>query len=485
MSVPPSMGVDGALVGAQAGAMAPHETDARGEELSRLETQLARTPRDASLHLRRVELLSSLGRHAEAVAAAEALLALAPKAPEAWSELGAAYLAWGRHEAAELALRTAASLAPGDPEHAYNLALAWLALWRLDDAAQLLDQVVKAAPAHHRAWANLAFACGWLGLFDDEAFALDRALALAPDEPHYRWSRSLSLLRAGRWREGWEAYEARYRIHPTPAVARTWSGELLPGKTLLVAAEQGFGDTFQFVRHLAAARARVGRLVLACHPPLVYYLKSLSVADEVVPFGTPCEAAATVRLLSLPLVLETPEPAGASVPYLRADARRVAEWRARLAPDGRFIVALGWQGSRAYAADRHRSFPLASMRPLLEAPGLRFVSVQKDADAAELRAFPSVERLEGLDADGAFVDTAAVLACADAVVSSDTALVHLAGGMGRPAWAALGEVADWRWGRTGRSSPWYPTMRLVRREPGGDWADVFARIRDDLAVLRG
>lgn len=452
-------------------------------ELSRVEGLLAGAPREASLLLRRVELLSSLGRHADAVAAAEALLSIAPKAPEAWSELGAAYLAWGRLEAAELALRTAASLAPKDPEHAFNLALAWLALWKLDDAAQLLEQVVKASPSHHRAWANLAFACGWLGLYDDEAFALDRAVALAPDEPQYRWSRSLSLLRAGRWQQGWAEYETRYRIHPTPAVQRTWNGESMAG-TLLVAAEQGFGDTFQFVRHLAEARARVGRLVLMCHAPLVSYLKSMSIADEVVPFGAPVDAAATVRLLSLPLVLGSFEPSSAPVPYLRADPDRVSTWRARLGEDGRPLVAIGWQGSKAYAADHLRSFSLASVRPLLETPGLRFVSVQKGAEAAELAAFPMVERLVDLDADGAFLDTAAVLACADAVVSSDTALVHLSGALGRPTWLALGEVADWRWGRQGETSPWYATMRLVRREAGGDWSGVFARIRAELMAAR-
>jgi len=420
-----------------------------------------------------------------ALARAEQGVARRPFSAEAWSELGGVYLDASRPEAAELALRQAAGLAPGEPEHRYNLALALQLLGRPDEAQALLERVVVERPGHARAHANLAQACEALGLHDAQLDHVTRACALAPDEASFAWNRALALLRLGRWEEGWKAYEARYSLFPTPDVVSTWDGREAPDETLVVATEQGFGDTFQFARHLAAARARVGRLVLAVHAPLVPFLRDQQLADEVVTHDQAPKARLSTRLMSLPLLLGS----GSRVAWERplvARPERVALWRERLGTDLP-VVVVAWQGSRAYRLDGLRSPPVTALRSLLDGLEATLVSVQKGEatglSSLGLASARVVEPGEEIDADGAFLDTAAIVAASDLVVTSDTAVAHLAGAMGRPVFVALPHVADWRWGTGGEATTWYPTMRLFRQSRPGDWAAVFGAMRAAILAL--
>ncbi|MFM2151692.1 MAG: hypothetical protein RL199_127 [Pseudomonadota bacterium] len=416
-----------------------------------------------------------------ALGRAEGRVAQRPTSPEAWSELGGVWLDAGRPEAALPALEHAAALAPSEPEHRYNLALALLSLTRFGEARRLLERVVAERPMHARAFGNLGAALEGLGLHEAQLEACRKACALVPEDDAFRWNLALALLRLGRYREGWEAYESRYARFPTPAVERTWRGDERPGETLVVAAEQGFGDTFQFLRLLRHARARVGRLVLAVHAPLVPLLSSMGLADEVVPHAAMPAVPLRTRLMSLPLLVDRPEPE-TDAPVISAPPARVEAWRNRLGTE-RPVVAVAWQGSRAYAADVRRSPPVAVLGGLLDGLEATVVSVQRgEPDRAlaglGLEGPHVVEPGDALDRDGAFLDTVAILTVSDLVVTSDTAVAHLAGVLGRPVFVALPHVADWRWGTGGPSTPWYPTMRLFRQPSPGDWGAVFRSMRE-------
>jgi len=192
--------------------------------------------------------------------------------------------------------------------------------------------------------------------------------------------------------------------------------------------------------------------------------------------------------LSLPAILgTTPEDAAAGGAYLAADPERVERWRAALDAIPGFKIGISWQGNPAYHLDRFRSPPLAEFRPIARLPDVSLVSLQQGVGAeqvADVREIFSVATLGGVaDGDGAFVDTAAIVTRLDLVITSDTALTHLAGALGVPTWVVLPHAADWRWGVAGDSCPWYPTVRLFRQPRPGDWKSVFRRVAQEASRL--
>jgi len=453
-------------------------------ERERLERHLQRHPSALAEGLQLAQLLGAQKFYAEAVARCEQLLAHHPQQPLVWAELGGAYLDWGRWAAAEAALRIAAQLAPGEPEHRYNLAVALQRLWRLEEAESLQRHVVAQRPDHDRAWVNLGGVLSWLARHDEEQAALERAVALAPDNASARWNLSLSLLRQERWAEGWRAYEARYRVFDRPTVACTWDGTPRPGSTLWLFAEQGLGDTLQFVRFVPQARARVGRVVLVAQPALVPLLRTQALADEVVAQAEPPAGALTARLMSLPHLLGLADAASLGGDTYLTAPETTLRWSADEDAATR-CVALAWQGSRGYRADALRSPPLAALRPLLQAARVRWCSVQR-GDGTEQLDDPAwdvpVTRLPAeADGAGAFVDTAGLLTQCAALVTSDTAVAHLAGALGVPTCLLLAHTADWRWGVSGDRSPWYASLRLCRQTRPGDWGSAVRQAAQVLA----
>jgi hypothetical protein len=290
------------------------------------------------------------------------------------------------------------------------------------------------------------------------------------------------MLAQGRYGEGWRLYEWR-RAMPDFAIRRInappWDGSLLGERRLLVHAEQGLGDTLQFIRYLPLLGAKGGNTVFMCPPALAPLLAG---ARHLPPLATepPNRFDVEAPLLSLPQLLGIAEPyvppGGA---YLAPDPARIERWRSRLPREGRRI-GIAWQGSRDYRDDRRRSIPLPEFAPLAHLPGVRLVSLQKGGGSEQIAERPWREEItafgDDLDRDGAFLDTAAIMAALDLVVTSDTAIAHLAGALGVPVSVALCHRPDWRWGVAGDRSPWYPAMRLFRQESPGDWAGVFARI---------
>jgi hypothetical protein len=279
---------------------------------------------------------------------------------------------------------------------------------------------------------------------------------------------------------------------PRPFPQPLWLGESdLTGKTILVHAEQGLGDTLQFLRYVPSIAARGGAVVLevqpallpllAAQPQLMAHLASLHAYGDALPhFDCHCP------LLSLPLALGTMlETIPGGVPYIDADPARVIAWRTELRSGDEPRIGLVWAGAKGHANDRNRSLPLTLLRPLLQRGDLRFVALQREqreGDAAILAASGVVDaggRLETL------ADTTAIIAGLDLVITVDTSIAHLAGAMGKPIWVLLPFCPDFRWLIERDDSPWYPSARLFRQTAAGDWAGVVKRVSEALVGAAG
>lgn len=442
-------------------------------------------PEDPAVRCDLGNVLKALGRVDEAVVHHRRMAELCPDSPQALSNLGTTCAKAGQADQALDLLRRAVALDPGHAELRYNLGNVHLAAGNFADAAEAFTRATGISPSHVRAHANLGVAYKELGRLGDGERSLRAALDLAPGDADAGWNLGLALLMAGDWEAGWAAYECRRRI-PDFAMRRldrpAWDGAALDGRSLLVHAEQGLGDTLQFVRYLSLLADADVRFWCqdALAPLLRGFMTPLTLASDPPP-RTDLHAS----LLSLPHLLGVapplvPQPAA----YLSAEPKRVARWSRKL--DGeKFNIGIAWQGRPDYAADSRRSIALGHFAPIAEQSGVRLVSLQQGHGAEQIETLGWRERIldlgPELDRDGAFLDSAAIIAGLDLVITSDTSIAHLAGALGAPVWLALAHVPDWRWGLEGESSPWYPTMRLFRQDRPGDWPGVFERIAARIA----
>ncbi len=444
---------------------------------------------EAQLNLGNVRLAQ--GRVAAAIAAYRALLARRPDHAAAWCNLGAAWHAAGRFDAAIVCTRQALALNPAYADAHSNLGNALAIQGEFAAAVAAYRAAIEAHPDFAAAWANLGATLRDLGRLDEAEHALRTALELAPGSAEAVFNLGLVLLTAGRFATGWALHEARWRTGTMPPRGfpqKQWQGEAPDGRTILVHAEQGLGDTLQFVRYAPLLAARGARVVLEVPAPLVRLLANLPDIAAIIPEGAALPAFDLhCPMMSLPLAFATTLETIPAAPYLHADPMRTARWRDRLPVDGRKI-GLVWAGSprvgepRAHHADRRRSIPLAGFAPLAGMPGLRFVSLQKDA-AADPAAASALGLIEMMDEVADFADTAALVATLDLVIAVDTSVAHLAAAMGKPVWLLSRFDGCWRWlaGRT--DSPWYPSLRLFRQDRPGEWAPVIARVRAALAAF--
>ncbi|HMK84627.1 MAG TPA: glycosyltransferase family 9 protein, partial [Steroidobacteraceae bacterium] len=346
---------------------------------------------------------------------------------------------------------------------------------------------------------NIGIILKRLGRHREAAASFGRALAYKPEDPSARFALAFLYLALGEFALGWPLYEARFDVPALGNPARRfnvprWNGtRLLAGKTLLVHAEQGLGDVIQFCRYLPLLAAQGASVVFEVMPSLKALLRTLPAAIRLVGRGEPLPPVDYYcPLLSLPLAFNTRlDTIPAQVPYLTAEPRRSAHWMQRLGALAGLRVGVAWQGNLAVEKliwARGRSIPLTALEPLAQLPDVRIVSLQKGPGLEQLRDVPFAERIIDLSADldrgpDAFLDTAAVMAGLDLVISSDTSIAHLAGALGRPVWTVLAASPEWRWGLERSDSPWYPTMRLFRQTTDGDWNAVVAAIVEALQNL--
>ena len=471
-----------------------HALKRDADALDCLDKALAIKPDDLQALQNRGAALLTLKRPQDALACFEQVVAREPRNGEALLNRGVTKATLGLNAEALDDFDAALKLAPGQPDVLYNRGNALLQLDRNAEAIADFDRVLAAIPSHTRAWNNRGRALQALNRHDDAAKSFGQAIELQKDYADAHFNQALALLTVGDLRRGFEQYEWRWKRSGMTDTRRgygrpLWLGEFPLGhKTILLHAEQGLGDTIQFARY-ALLLARAGAtVVLEVQPELKALLSDLDgiaschARGETLPaFDVHCP------LGSLPLALKT-EPASipADIPYLHADAQRIAKWQPAMEALPGKRVAFAWAGQVKHANDRNRSIDLKVLEPLLALDGVSFVSIQRelrDNDAGLLAQHANVVHLGGELIDMA--DTAAVAALVDLVIAVDTSVVHLAGSLGRPTWVMLPFTPDWRWTLTGEQSPWYPQMRLFRQPAIADWQNVVVNVRDALARFAG
>ena len=288
---------------------------------------------------------------------------------------------------------------------------------------------------------------------------------------------------------GWPTYEARLNlpgVRPPKLPGRPWQGEPLAGKRVLIYAEQGLGDTINFLRYLPKLQQMAPAELLFLSPPRLRTFLEANVKGVTVigKLASAADVDIAVPLLSLPYKLDSRSLSlPMAAPYLEADGAKVAEWRERLAARAKspndFKVGIAWAGSPSHKNDANRSMPFEALLPLFDLPGASFFSLQIGVRADEVnKAGGRVIDLQR-EVDN-WADTAAAIAALDLVVSVDTSIVHMTGALGRPGWLLLSQIPDWRWGLSGERTDWYPSLRLFRQTSRKDWAGTVAAVRKAL-----
>jgi tetratricopeptide (TPR) repeat protein len=469
-----------------------HQSGKLAEAIEHLQRATRLAPHVALFHANLGEMLRLAGRPRLAADAARRALDIEPKMPAALSNLGVARYELKDYEGAARAQRRAIAVVPNYAEAHSNLGNALHALRQFDEAIACYRRAIELKPDYADAWANLGTTLHHSGSFDEGVAALRRALALASDHANAHAGLGILLLMRGEFGEGWGEYEWRLRSSERkgprfPEIP--WQGEHLAGKHIYVEAEQGFGDTLQFVRYIPLLAARAGKVTLRVHQQLVRLLREslpgITVLGDPVPYQ--CDAV----LLSLPRLFKTRlETIPAGVPYLRAPADAIQRWNSLLGNMEGLKVGIVWAGNPDHVNDSRRSIDIKQLEPLFGVRGVSFASLQLGPHAADLRKLKRSKNLiqdlliHDLSTDlEDFADTAAAIHALDLVITVDTSVAHAAGAIGKPVWVLLPWVTDWRWLLNREDNPWYPTMRLFRQQRGSDWADVIPRLAKELAAV--
>ena len=357
-----------------------------------------------------------------------------------------------------------------------------LELARFEDAAQSYRQALMLLPGLYDAQVALATCLQALGRVEEALTQVETVLAAAPDHAEAHWNRALLLLLQGDYAQGWQEYEWRWKkrrfTSPLHRFSQPlWQGEAAKGRTILIHAEQGFGDTIQFCRYLPLLSDRGFKVLFACHPPLVQLMTTLDQRITVIPLGVPLPPFdCHLPLLSLPLLFTTTlDTIPAELPYLGPPADRLPFWKSVLPAGNRLRAGLCWAG-KTYP-DPGRTLPAALLGRLADCKGIEFVSLQMgDGYEKPLLALTDLTMLIN-----DFSDTAALIDQLDLVITIDTAVAHLAGALGKKCWLLLPFAPDWRWGLLREDSPWYPGMRLYRQKQPKAWEDLLERLVRALA----
>ncbi len=444
-------------------------------------------PNHPTIHFNRGLALRMLGRHDEAGEALRTTLRLKGDHVDALFHLGAVLMDQRRMQEAQLAFRQVLAVRPDYPTAALSLGNARMHMDQSEQALPAYRLAVVVDPTCANSTNNLGAAFMSLCREDDAAPFYRRAIRLVPGSAEYHKNLGTCQLKAGDFDEGGREYEWREEQavwkwkRSFPGKAR-WDGAPLAGRTLLVHFEQGIGDTFQYIRYLAVAKAMGARTVFECQPSLKRFLACAPGIDVLVGHGEPLpDFDVHAPLMSMPyLCRSTPATIPGGVPYLAPEPELAAAWRRRMAEDV-FRIGINW-----HANEVNRSIPLELFEGIARIPGVRLHSLQKVVGLDQLERLRDrlgiVDWTAGMDAgsDG-FVDTAAVMANMDLIISCDTAVNHLAGAMGLNAILVARWFGDWRWMRIPDSSPFYPTMRLFRMAHRNDWAEVMGRVTAEVA----
>jgi tetratricopeptide (TPR) repeat protein len=449
------------------------------EALASLNEAIAGQPESIEALYNSAVALERLNRPAEALERCERVLALEPRHVGALIARGNALLGRAQSEAALSNYERALEIEPGSREALCNAGTALRHLGRYDEALQRYEAALVSDGTFADAWSSRGNVLYEMRRSTEALDAYERAIQLNPDCADAHFGRGMLFMSQGDFARGWAGYEWRLRgpgaahrtrVFPQPV----WQGETsLDGKTILVHAEQGFGDTLQFCRYALLLGARGASVILQVPPPLKSLLSTLRGPVQVVAPGDALPAFdCHCPLLSLPHVFRTDlQGIPNHTPYLYPDDMLVQRWQDVLGSKRQLRVGLAWSGNPEHVNDRSRSIELATLTPLLEVDA-EWISLQEDVRERDARVLDDSGMIRAGEEVGDFADMAALVQSLDLVITVDTSVAHLAGALGRPVWILLRDPAEWRWMRDRADSPWYPSARLFRQQTAGGWQDV-------------
>jgi tetratricopeptide (TPR) repeat protein len=450
---------------------------------------IALAPENAEALVNGGTALRELRRPIEAVAAYDAAIKLRPEYAEAWNHRGTALRELDELADAVRSYDTALSLRPDYADAQLNRSVALRMMGDNAAAIKAARLALELEPGNEAAWTSLGNSLRALGRVPEALASFASAIVHSREPASAQFNHALCLLLLGEFSAGWPEYEFRWHTASMADAARDPGGRLwlgqgdIAGRTILLYAEQGLGDTIQFCRYAPLVAAQGATVLLGVPPTLRSLLRSLGDAVHLVEHARHLPRLDLhCPLMSLPLAFGT--DAGSipgRVPYLTPPEQRRRLWRERLGPRRGPRIGLAWSGGSDHNEDRDRSVPLETMAPII-ASGAEIYCLQRDlrpADVPAMALFRDV-RFFGHELRD-FADTAALIAELDLVISVDTAVLHLTGAMGCPVWGLLPFAPDWRWMLERGDSPWYPTLRLFRQPAPRDWHSVIDRVRAELA----
>ena len=442
-------------------------------------------PDSAELHCHVARVLYQGGALQPAAELYRRALALDPRKHEVYNDLGLVLTDLGNFAAALEVFRRSLINNPRSAKTIAGLGRLFERKGDLISAAEAYRDAIKLDASLPTAYVDLGFVLYGLGELAEASDCFDRLRGLQPDSAEATVNLGLIHLLQGDLAAGWAEYESRWKVgvgDERKLLQRRWKGEALGGERILIYAEQGLGDTMQFVRYVLLVAELGGEVVLEVQPALHGLLAGTDGVSRVIRRGeTLPEFTWQCPLMSLPLVLGTElDSIPASVPYIVPEAARVEAWQERLHGTTRRI-GLAWAGNPGHPRDRLRSIALEHLVPLLNVAGTTFYSLQFGSGSEQMRQLPPGVRLIDLGEElKDFANVAAIVANLDLVISIDSAVAHLAGALGKPVWILLNKGCDWRWFLEREDSPWYPTARLFRQGTPGGWQEVVNRVEREL-----
>ena len=434
--------------------------------------------------------LVTLGKTQESIAYYKKALAIDPDSPAALTSLGAALVTLGKTQEGIAYHKKALAIDPDSPVALTNLGAALADLGKTQEGIAYHKKALAIDPDSPRSLANLGVALILSGELQEASNTCRKAISLRPDYIPAHWSLSFSLLSSGDYENGWKEYEWRFRVEDTlhahlPQLKK-WNGSSHCSRdNLVLVSEQGFGDIMQFMRYILYLRKR-GMIVAFCTRTKLHGLiQSSGITSEIY---SPEEVhQLTTRewlpLLSLPMHLKVrPDNPLIQEPYIKAPAERILYWKQKLSSEKRPIIGINWQGNASTEIHmlRGRSLPLETFTPLTENIDASFLSLQKGDGSEQLTDCKFLDRFvdcqEEINQTWDFVENAAIIMNCDLIITMDTSVAHLAGGLGKTTWLLLHKPCDWRWGMEGDTTFWYPSMRLFRQRERGNWQEVMDRV---------
>ena len=424
------------------------------------------------------------------------VLRQAPGNPNAWCYLGIALHDQRRYAEAVESYRRALELQPEFPIALNNLGNSLRYVAEFEESDRCFERALQLKPDYLNALKNRGTLQVWAGNLDKGLSYYQQALKINPSEAELHRNLGVIYLLQGRFEEGWSEYRWRWRVgdlHRPFADIPIWDGDKLEGQSVVLTAEQGLGDTVNFVRFARILQQQGANTIVYCQPQLMALLQSSQrYVGNVYPNNLPLQRQVDYQcsLLDVADVLRIQEASiPGDVPYLLPAENLLMYWRQKLNErPRRFRVGIAWQGNPEHQADAFRSIPLRFFEGLAGIESVELISLQSGFGEQQMQNWQGQQPLhslgQGVDkSSGAFMDTAAIMQSLDLVITSDTAIAHVAGSMCVPTWIALGYIPDWRWLLQREDSPWYPTVKLFRQSTMGEWSSVFKNICEQLGLL--